>query len=88
MYAQLPVYQYQTFGSENLAFSNVPLATPPTAPVRYYGVVTDLSPKSDEVLEKPPPDAEAIETPAEPPPEPAVAAEGQISCPLSLFSQS
>ncbi len=85
MYAQLPVFQYQTFGPENLAFSNVPLAPPPTAPVRYYGVVTDLSPKSDGTAEKLSSEGETIETPAEPTPEPAAVAAGEILCPLSFL---
>jgi hypothetical protein len=78
MYAQLPVFKYQTFGPENLAFSNVPVSPPPTTPLPYFGVVTDLAPKSDETPNETPPIAETTESPAESTPE-AAATEGQNS---------
>jgi len=74
MYAHLPVFQYQDFGQENLSFSYAPVSPPPTSLARYYGEVTDLAPKTPNVLEETPKESDVAETPAEsssdPPPDP------------------
>lgn len=85
MYAQLPVFKYQTFGPESLAFSNAPVSPPPISPARYFGVVTDIAPKSAEVPKQPPADSKTMETPAEPASEPAAYPEGSHE-PPKVFS--
>ena len=80
MYAEhLPVFQYQVIGSENFSHTTIPRSPPPAAPVRYFDVVTNLAPKSENSAEKSPPKAETTgnpDTPAETNPEPGAAAEG------------
>jgi hypothetical protein len=68
MYAQLPVFQYEVFGQESLFFSSTPVSPPPTNLVRYYGAVTDLAPKAQEVPEETPPEP-AAESPSDAPPD-------------------
>jgi hypothetical protein len=65
MYAQLPVFQYEVFGQENLSFSYAPVSPPTTSLARYYGAVTDLSPKTQNVPEETPKEPDVAETPAE-----------------------
>lgn len=77
MYAQLPVFKYQTFDQGSLFFSKLPVSPPPTSTVRYFGAVTDLAPKSEEVAKQTPPETDAAETLAEPTPESPSEAEGQ-----------
>ena len=66
VYAQLPVYQYQTF--DNFSFTATPRSTPSKSSAVYYRPVTDVAPKPEE---KP------TETPPEPPLEPINATEGR-----------
>ena len=49
MYAQLPVFKYQTFDQGSISFSPLPVSPPPTSTVRYVRALTDLAPKSEEV---------------------------------------
>jgi hypothetical protein len=77
MYAQLPVFQYQTFDQGGLSFTPTPAAPPTTAPLRYFGVVTDLPPKSEEAPKEAPAEPETTDTPADPPSDPAAVAEGR-----------
>lgn len=76
MYAEATVFKYQTFDQDDLNFSPTPVAPPPTSTARYYGVVTDLPPKSEAAAKETPADPETPESPAEPTPEPAVVSEG------------
>jgi hypothetical protein len=77
MYAQLPVFKYQTFDQGGLSFSNVPVLPPRTSPVRYFGAVTDLPPKSEEKPEEISPESDTAEKPAESTPEPTSDTQGQ-----------
>jgi hypothetical protein len=41
MYAQLPVYKYQTFDQKTLTFSEHPIIPPKPRQMRYFGEGTD-----------------------------------------------
>jgi hypothetical protein len=41
MYAQLPVYKYQTFDQKTLTFSEHPIIPPRPRQMRYFGEGTD-----------------------------------------------
>lgn len=65
MYAQLPVFKYQTFDPGTHSYSLTPISRPYITPSRYYHRVTDLPPKSEETLNEPPADLQTSETPSE-----------------------
>ena len=47
MYAELPVFKYQTFDRETLRFSEHPIIPPPSRRMRYADEDTDEDLKSD-----------------------------------------
>ena len=77
MYAQLPVFKYQTFDPSCICYSTVPASRPSTNAVRYYGAVTDLAPKPNEMPKETSAEPAAAETPADSTPDSASKAEGQ-----------
>lgn len=48
MYAQLPVFQYQTFDLGSVSFSPIPLSPSPTMSSGYTRPITDLRSKPAE----------------------------------------
>jgi hypothetical protein len=74
-YAQLPLYQYQTFDKNNLTYSEYPIIPRTPRRLRYFGEGADADEptKNDNYLPDQPldiemsePDIEIIDAPAEP----------------------
>jgi hypothetical protein len=64
MYAQLPVYKYQTFDQKTLTFSEHPIIPPKPRQMRYFGEGTDADElkkndnnPSDQPLDTEPPES-------------------------------
>lgn len=77
VYAQLPVFQYQTFEPGGFSFTSAPLLPPSKSSKRYYRPVTNATPKPEDKPEQTQAEPLPVQTPAEPPSEPAKAPEGQ-----------
>ncbi len=77
LYAQLPVFKYQTFDQASISYSIAPASRPLTNAVRYYGKVTDLAPKSNEAPKDTSAKPAAAETPADSTPDSAPQPQGQ-----------
>jgi hypothetical protein len=60
MYAQLPVFKYQTFDRDSLTFCEHPIIPPSPRKMRYFGEGADADepPKNDEAPVDPPADTE------------------------------
>ena len=68
LYAQLPVFKYQTFDRENLTFSEHPIIPPSPRQMRHFGQSADADepPKNvdasvDQPADPEPPDLDVIE---------------------------
>lgn len=77
LYAQLPVFKYQTFDQASISYSIAPASRSSANAVRYYGKVTDLAPKPNEVPKETSTEPAAAETPADSTSNSAPKAEGQ-----------
>lgn len=67
MYAQLPVFKYQTFDRGSLTFSEHPIIPPTPAKIRHFGEGTDADElhKNDDALADQPSDNETSDPPIE-----------------------
>jgi hypothetical protein len=67
MYAQLPVFKYQTFDRESLTFSEHPIIPPSPRQMRYFGEGADADepPKNDDTPADPSADTETSDPPIE-----------------------
>lgn len=77
MYAEFPVFKYQTFDPSCISYSTIPASRSSMKGVRYYGAVTNLAPKPNELPKETSAEPAAAETPADSKSDSASKAEGQ-----------